>query len=99
MRRFIPRKEYSVKRYVENREEYVIEELYYLLNISIWHFYIGEDGNLGTPFSDYFAAKKFKEQKEKEETKNFINRELKVIWTVTLLLVCAVFGGMIKYVL
>lgn len=76
--------EFYVKQIDIDGREFVVEEFIYLFGICIWHKHHSEDG---VPYDSYFAAKKAKERLEKR----LINKEIKYIWTVVLVLLSVLF--------
>lgn len=83
-------KTYSVRQLTENRDEYIVEEVFYVLGIALWHSYHCVEGDI--PFESYFAAKQIKKQLEKKEEKNAIDREIALIFFTVFFIV---FAGLI----
>jgi len=85
------KKEYEILKITENKEEYLIQETYWICNISVWHKYIGLIGG-EVPFNDYFLAREKMKELEKIENKTVLNREILFVWSFVFILL-AVLGG------
>lgn len=76
--------EFYVKQIDVDGREFIVEEFIYLFGICIRDRVHCESG---VPYDSYFAAKKAKERLEKR----LINKEIKYIWIVVLILLSVLF--------
>lgn len=94
----LTKKKYKVVQLTENKEEYILEEVFWILGIDLWGTYYSYDGMAGrVPFNDYSAAREKMRELIKKEKKNRIDRELKIIWITTFILLVVVFSVGYKY--
>ncbi len=95
----LPRKKYNILSLTENRSEFLINEVYFFLNISIWHRHYLEDEHAGTPFSDYSRAQEKKVELEKIEKRKVLDREIFFVWISVAFLMGVIGNCLLRYIL
>jgi len=98
-RYILPRREYTVRALTDNRDEFAIEEVYYILSMAIWHTFHIEDEKLGKPFNTFFQALRESEELEAVEKAKVLDREIKFIWVCVGFLMTIAGWSLIEYVL
>ena len=71
----ITQKKFSVMQLTENREEYVVLEMFYILGFSFSYCF----HNFETPFNLLSSAILRKEELEKQEKENQIKRDITIV--------------------
>ena len=71
----ITQKKFSVMQLTENREEYVVLEMFYILGFSFSYCF----HSFETPFKLLSSANIYKEELEKQEKENQIKRDITIV--------------------
>ena len=79
----ITEKKFSVMQLTENREEYVVLEIFYLLGFSFSYMF----HSFETPFKLISSAILRKEELEKQEKENQIKRDITISFSLLLTLI------------
>ena len=75
----ITQKKFSVMQLTENREEYVVLEMFYILGMSLYYRYHFNDNKA---FKSVFLAIKAKDRLKQAENKKQIKRDLAIVLTL-----------------